>query len=139
MTTFDAKELDEIQKGCMKLLLPKMGINRNMPRSVIFGPRCLGGRQIMDQKIEQPAISYKTTLGHMRRNDNAGKALLITLQDPQIEIGTEEPFFYKDPEVYHYGTDKTRWKYTPTFSGSHCPTNMLTRETEAYMGSANLR
>ena len=47
VTTFTSNDLEEIQKGSVSLLLPKLGVNRNMPRSVIYGPRAL---------IEQPVI-----------------------------------------------------------------------------------
>ena len=112
VTPFKSSELEEMQKGGMRLILPKMGINRNMPRSVIYGPRILGGRQMMDQRIEQPTINYKTTLGHMRRDDNISQALITTMRDVQIEIGTSTPFYTLDPTKYSYGTDNTRWQYT---------------------------
>ena len=57
VTTFSNKELNEIQRNSMRLILPKLGINRNMPRCVIYGPRLLGGRELMDQIIEQPATN----------------------------------------------------------------------------------
>ena len=112
VTTFSSKELNEIQKNSMMLLLPKMGINRNMPRCVIYGPRLLGGRQLIDQLIEQPVTNIKTTMGHLRREDNIASALNSTLIDTQIEIGTATPFYTLDPKLYGYGTKNTRWDYT---------------------------
>ena len=53
VTTFTTKELNDIQKGSVHLLLPKLGVNRNMPRAVIYGPRALGGRQLMNLIVEQ--------------------------------------------------------------------------------------
>ena len=52
VTLFYRDQLDDIQKQSIRLLLPKLGMNRNMPRAVDFGPRILGGRQIMDLKVE---------------------------------------------------------------------------------------
>ena len=47
----------------------------------------------------------------MHRNDKIGQALLITLRDIQIEVGTSEPFYNLDPDNYPYVTPDTRWKY----------------------------
>jgi len=48
ITTFSTEQLHEIQKKFIYLLLPKIGLNRHMPRAVIYGPRKYGGREIMD-------------------------------------------------------------------------------------------
>ena len=112
VTTFSSHELDEIQKGIVALLLPKLGVNRNMPRSVIYGPRSLGGRQLTNLQIEQPVKNYNTTLGYLRRQDKMSQMLVATMRDLQLEVGTSKPFFDLDPEKYSYVTQKTRWRYT---------------------------
>ena len=112
ITTFTTSELNQIQKKPIYLLLPKLGMNRHMPRAVIFGPKQLGGREIMDLRLEQPAKNFITTVGHMRRGDKVADALRATLNDLQIEIGREKPFFELDPEQHPYVTQNTRWLYT---------------------------
>ena len=111
VTTFTAKECTDIQKIFMHKLLPKIGFNRNTPRSIIYGPRYLGGREMMDLRNEQALQQWKNTIGHMRRMDAVGKALQITLHDHQIEIGSASSFLEKDPTVYNYGTKNTKWEY----------------------------
>ena len=96
----------------MSLLLPKLGVNRHMPRDVVYGPKALGGREIMDLTLEQPTSNLRTTLGHLRRNSKATKLLYATMRDVQIETGTSQPFYQKDPEEYHFVTKNTRWRYT---------------------------
>ena len=111
VTTFTTKELAEIQKDALNLLLPKLGINWHMPRTVLFGSKELGGREIMDLQIEQPVSSIKTTLGHLRRNDKVAKLLLATLYDLQIEVRREIQVFKLNPDDYGYVTENTRWLY----------------------------
>ena len=48
VTAFTTKQCNSIQKTMMIKLLPKMGVNRNMPRAVIYGPQELGGRELLD-------------------------------------------------------------------------------------------
>ena len=79
-----------------------------MPRAVIYGPRVLGGRQLMNLVVEQPARNLHTTIGHLRRQDRLSTILYATMRDLQLEIGTKEPFFKLDPNKYTYATENTR-------------------------------
>lgn len=111
VTTFSREECHELQKPVIFKLLPKMGINRHTPRAVIYGPKSLGGRQLMDLRIEQPVLHWEATLGHLRRHDKVGKAARISLHDHQVIIGTTEHFFKLDPQIYNYGDQQSRWRY----------------------------
>ena len=51
MTGFTENQCHAIHKPFVAALLPKMGLNQNMPRAVIYGPMGLGGRDIMDLMI----------------------------------------------------------------------------------------
>ena len=75
-------------------------MNRHTPRDVIYGPTKYGGRNISDLRIEQPILHLRTNMGHMRRDDNAGKALRATLYDTQIEAGITTPLYQTDPSLY---------------------------------------
>ena len=66
----------------------------------------------MDLKLEQPILHLKATTSHMRRGHNIGKALQITLNDVHTEIGTTQPFYTLDPNIYNYGDQHSRWRYT---------------------------
>ena len=52
VTMFTTNELNEMQKKCVYRMLPKMGLNRHTPRVVIYGPRKMGGLQMMDMRVE---------------------------------------------------------------------------------------
>lgn len=111
ITTFNTDQLHEIQKKFIYLLLPKIGLNRHMPRAVIYGPKKYGGREIMDIRLEQPILHYLHNLGHLRRKDMAGKALSITLNDTQLESGLIRPFQEYNSIDTQYVTKNTRWRY----------------------------
>jgi len=111
VTTFTQEELNKIQKKFIFLLLPKLGINRHAPRIMIYGPTSRGGRGIIDLLLEQPLQHLYTNLGHMRRNDNVGKLLRITLNDTQLETGLDKPFFEYPFEIGTYLAKNTRWRY----------------------------
>ena len=111
VSMFSNKQCHTIQKPFINAILPKMGINRHTPRAVIYGPKSLGGLEIMDLRIEQAAIQWHTTRGHLRRSDRAGKGIRITANDTQVETGSCTPFYDLDPVVCDYVTSNTRWRY----------------------------
>ena len=83
-----------------------------MPRAVVFGPKILGGMEIMNLKVEQPTYSIKTTIGHLRRRDRMSEMLIAALHDIQIEVGISESIFTRNPDKFPYITTNTRWLYT---------------------------
>ena len=112
VTLFSIKQCDQIQKKFIFHLLPKIGLNRHMPRAVIYGPKHLGGREIMDLRVEQRVAHWGTTTGHLRRGDRAGKGLRLTLNDHQCVVGSSTQFLLLDPNKYNYVDKKTRWYYS---------------------------
>ena len=111
VTLFSRKECDTIQKPFMHALLPKLGLNRNMPRVIIYGPKSLGGLELMDLRIEQITAQWETTTGHLRRLDRAGHGLYINAHNLQVEIGSSQPFYLLNENTYDYATTNTRWQY----------------------------
>ena len=65
----------------------------------------------MDLRVEQVAMQWDTTRGHLRRLDRAGQGLHITANDLQVELGTRVPFYMMDPDKIDYTTKNTRWSY----------------------------
>jgi hypothetical protein len=119
VTTFTEAECHSIQQPFIYQLLPKLGLNRHTPRSVIYGPKLLGGLELMDLRCEQPHLHYQATLGHIRRQDQAGKGLRINISDLQAEIGSAYPVFHLDYTRYNYGTAHTRMQYLWTTVRDH--------------------
>ena len=111
VTQFTKKQCHNLQRPVINSLLPKMGLNRKMPRAVIYGPMSLGGRELMDLRIEQVTSQWDATRGHLCRDDRVGHGLRLSLRDHQCIIGSEKLFLNVDPEIYKYGMENTRWRY----------------------------
>ena len=111
VTMFTMEQCHDIQKPFINALLPKLGLNRNTARVVIYGPKEYGGLELMDLRTEQVVNQWETTSGHLRRMDRAGKGLHITANDLQVESGSQYPFFTLNPEKCNYTTKGTRWAY----------------------------
>ena len=109
---FTTNELMEMQIKSIYKMLPKLGFNRHTPRAMIYRPRKLGGRQLMDLCVEQPTLHIEATVGHLRWGGKIGKALIITtMKTMQVEVGTKVPFYELDYDKHKYITTNTRWGY----------------------------
>ena len=86
-------------------------MNRHTPRAIVYGPATYGGREILDLRILQPVQHIRHNLGHLRRGDNTGKALIITKRDTQLESGLPTQFYKWNPSEVNYVTKNTRWNY----------------------------
>ena len=111
VTLFTMNQCMTIQRPFIDAILPKIGLNRKTPRVIVYGPKSLGGLEMMDLRVEQIAINFDTTRGHMRRLDRAGKGLFITAHDMQVILGRSEPFFLLNPNDHDYLVENTRWMY----------------------------
>ena len=111
ITLFTREELHQIQRKFIFLLLPKLGMNRHTPREVVYGPTKFGGRGIMDLRLEQPIQHLRTTIGHIRRGDNAGKALIASRITHQVIAGVENLFYTYNVNDLPYLPSNTRWRY----------------------------
>ena len=109
VTLFNAQQLHRIQQRFIHHYLPKISINRNTPWSVVYGPVSMGGMEIMVLRLEQPISVFHTMLGHIWREDNAGKTIIANLYNTQIEVGITKVFYNEDIIKYAYITTNTRW------------------------------
>jgi hypothetical protein len=98
-TSFTAVEATSIQKRPINLILASMGINRNMPRSVVYAPITLGGLGFKCLYTEQGwCQQIENLVGHIRINSTVGKLIRSTLSLHQLTAGTSTPTL-SDPDT----------------------------------------
>jgi hypothetical protein len=71
-----------------------MGINRNVSRSIVFGPKHLGGIAIIHIHTLQGICRLQYLVGHIMNNDGVGDIRWIYTKATQLDIGTFEPFIF---------------------------------------------
>jgi hypothetical protein len=111
VTTFTTKELNDIQKPFIYLLLPKIGLNRHMPRDIIYGPIFRGGLGLVNLEEQQIIQHFHAFQGHLQRNNDIGKSIKIQLATQQLEIGSGNIFLNTCFSTYNYGTSNTWLSY----------------------------
>ena len=75
ITTFTDKQCNTIQRPMINAALPKLGINRNMPRTVVFGPLRYGGLDILSLSTKQFCNHTKMKISHLRSKSSTGTSL----------------------------------------------------------------
>ena len=102
ITTFTDEQCREIQKPLMNAILPKMGFNRKMPRVVCYGPKIMGGVNIIKIEYNQIIRHIMIMRKHIYNNDYIGKKYIELINTYQKFIGCNKFFMKEDPKNYPY-------------------------------------
>ena len=105
ITTFTDIQAEGIEKPFINELLPKLGVNRKMPRAVVFAPRHMGGLGITKITYDQIVNHTCIMLKHLCNEDTLGENYERLLKTYQINIGCHDNFFRRDPNKYFYKPD----------------------------------
>ena len=106
LTRFTQKECDDIQSQFYRYALPKMGLNRHTPKSLLFGPPELRGFGLHDLYSDQITQHITKISQHIRRRDSVGRAFLSNIHVFEIIVGSAQPLFNLNYWNYSY-VDKT--------------------------------
>ena len=109
VTTFTTNQHQEIQRKYVYALLPKLGINRHMPRATIYAPTTLGVAALLDLRVLQPTSQLQTLQQHLRRQDATGMTLCANYQSLQVMVGSASPFLTLNPSLYKGYIDTNNW------------------------------
>ena len=106
ITTFSAKECKKIQSPFYTALLPKLGINRHMPRALLHGPPQVAGLGLVNLEAEQLALHVSGLIAQIRKNDRVGQTMRASIDALQIYLGTEKQFFTKQAHTIEHRPDR---------------------------------
>jgi hypothetical protein len=82
------KECQTIQSPAVQAILPKMHINRNTSRAIVFGPTAYGGLGLPHLYPHSNFKKLTLFLGHLRLQDKTGKLIMIGLSHIQLIVGS---------------------------------------------------
>jgi hypothetical protein len=106
----------------------KMGINRNVARAIVCGPKHLGGMSLSHLRTLQGIRRLQYFIVHIANNDGVGKLIHICVEATQLEVSTFEPFLFLQHSVHgHYTLNSTwvheLWSFLKLFKGTVTLTN----------------
>jgi hypothetical protein len=90
-TYLDIKECEAIQRPVVNAILPKLGVNRNTARTVVFGTSKYGGLGLDHLAAVQGFAQLQYLIGSLRTQDTTGDLYQILLEYTQLECGTDTP------------------------------------------------
>jgi hypothetical protein len=67
--------------------LNKLGVNKNFPHRVPFGPKDLCGMALLELSVEQGVHQIQHFMNHIFAEDSVGNLILIALHSLQLESG----------------------------------------------------
>ncbi len=82
-----------IQSPAMCAILPKLHLNRNTSRAIIFGPEELGGLSLPELYTTEGIGQLRFLLGHLRLRDKTANLILIDVSYLQLIVGSTTLFF----------------------------------------------
>ena len=94
------KQCKELQSIIDPILLHAYGLQRNLPKIVIFSTTSKAGLGIIHLYHLQGLEKLKLFLMHLRRDDTTGDLIRISMAYTQLEIGIETFFLQKDYYTY---------------------------------------
>ena len=112
ITTFTAKECKTIQSPFFNVLLPKLGINRHMPRDLLHGPTQLAGLNLVNLEAEQLSMHVSGIISQIRKKDRVGETMLACIDALQIYLGTSEHFFMLQAHTIEHRPDRRESQLT---------------------------
>jgi len=112
---FDEGECDELMKIISPVLLHANYINKNYPRALLQANSQYGGLGITHLYDIMGMEKSKFLFMHLRRQDTTGKLFQISMQQTQLECGSETLFYNLDYDKYGPLTTNTwntnLWQY----------------------------
>ena len=85
--TLSPEEYNDLMKPILKQFLPKMGINRNIPRALLYAPTEIQGFNLKDPYILQGAMHIRDISEHLWKDTMTGKLLKNNLEQLRLELG----------------------------------------------------
>ena len=115
---FTEEECNDIMKIINPIILNAHYVNRNYPRSLLQANDQYGGLGIDHIYDLMGTEKLKFMFMHMRRWDTTGKLMLISMQNTQLECGSEAVFFNLDYQKWSSLVTPTwhthLWQYCDT-------------------------
>jgi hypothetical protein len=119
-TSFDSATCTSIVWPLLQTLLSKAGINKHIPRAVLYGPSGSGGLGLNNIFWLQGVLHIVDIIDHLWSQSVSGHLIQTSLQELRSELGTNMDFFSHHFQSYKslIMTDSwilNTWKFTSNF------------------------
>ncbi len=119
LLSLNQQDCDKLMSKILMALLPKLHVNRNTARSIVFGVEKYGGLGLPNLYIVQGVDKLKLFLGHLRIQDRTGNLIHIDMSYIQLLTGSGTLFLNQPADSYLWidsGWLQSLWKFTSQYS-----------------------
>ena len=92
-TNFTCKQAELLLKPVFSVILPKMGVNRHIPKEYRYAPLSHHGLELHDYFTDQGVDHIVTLLAHMAKDTYVGNLIEATLELAALEVGSGSNIF----------------------------------------------
>ena len=100
--TFSKEEYRQIMTPVLNHFLPKAGVNRNIPRDILYALAEIQGFDLKDPYLVQGIEHTKDISEHLWKKSLTGKLSRCNLEQLRMEMGTNDPIL--QTKYTHYNT-----------------------------------
>jgi hypothetical protein len=101
VTSICPSKLSNIQKISVSSILPRIGFNKHMPRSVVFASKSRGGIGVLNLPTEQGVSQIQLIITHLRAKSYLYNTILILMESFQLVTGIPtSPFLHTKQVTY---------------------------------------
>jgi hypothetical protein len=119
VTTMKEQEWNHIMVPILKAGLPRLGIERNFPRDILLGPKCLQGFGILHPWYHQEIVHLLVCLEQTTIGGITGHQISATMEQMRLEVGLPGWFTDHDFDIWEATLTnswiKTVWKFAHRF------------------------
>jgi len=129
-TLFSNGEFQPIEYKLSQLCCSALGLNRNFPRCLLYGPLCLGGMGLISPKHKNTTNRINYFLFNSRQNTNVRGKFKISNIYTQLETGSFDHFFSIPYDTFGHlaslSTCRQLWRETEPFGVTLRPMDGIT-------------
>jgi hypothetical protein len=107
-TTLTPAQCKMIQAPALAALLPKLHLNKNSPRAIIFGSSLYGGLGLPDLHLDQGFEQLTLFIGHLQLTDENGQMILSLISHLQLFVSSATSF-WSLPFSHYIKWVETKW------------------------------
>jgi hypothetical protein len=116
-TCFNSQQCHQLQTKYLPYFLSKMGINRTTATAVRHGPACYGGLEVFNLETEQGVQHASLIVSHLRKEDEVGQMLHLSLDHLQLQAGVSWPVMSQPGHTQRSYVDNCYLTHTWDFLG----------------------
>ena len=103
VTQFDDKQCEKLMTPFYAAMLPKMGLNRHIPKAIRYGPPKYNGKGLVHLGVHQHEKHLEVFVKALRTLSHFGHVLRTQMDKHQMVIGCQAHFLSLSSEEYSYG------------------------------------